>query len=238
MPKISSIDGLHVARLPGGLVSISAQGDVPTTGWTDIRLSPWFYVKAPDDGIWDFDMLGDAPSGIAGQVVLPVHTSTVLMAPSWFRGARVHAAANELSELAGGELAVAQATPAMHALALDIPTFNQTLASYDDSFQPTGTIHWKNDGPFGTPNPHLEWKKLHHELTLTVSGPDQDKIHSCVNQAFAAGVLAAIVAAVASGGAAAAQAGISAALSALKGCLGEGFTAAVNDNSHWEYWDA
>lgn len=238
MPKISTIDGLHVGLLPGGLVSISAQGEVPTTGWTDIRLSPWFYVTAPEDGVWDFDVLGDAPAGIAGQVILPVHASTVLTAPSWFKGARVHAATNDLAELAAGELAPSLAPPLIHALVQAVPAYSQTLASYDDSLQPTGTVHWKNDGPFGTPNPHLEWKKLHHELTLAVSGPDEGRIRGCVNQAFAAGVLASVIAAVASGGAAAAQAGISAALSALTGCLGDGFTASVNDNSHWEYWDA
>ncbi len=61
----------------------------------------------------------------------------------------------------------------------------QNLASYDDSIQPTGTIHWKNDGPFGTPAPHVEMKKLHHDLVLTVEGPDEDRIRDCIRKAAA-----------------------------------------------------
>jgi len=114
--------------------------------------------------------------------------------------------------------------------------YEQQLAVYDDSIQPTGTIHWKNDGPFGTPNPHVEMKKLRHSLVLHVEGPSESKIKDCANTAFAASVLAAIAAAIATGGIAAANAAITAGVSTMGACIGQG-VAKVEDRSHWIYWD-
>src|SRR5687768_7526866 len=51
---------------------IATAGKVATSGWTNVRLSPRFYVMPPKDGIWDFDLIGDPPAGIVLNVVLPV----------------------------------------------------------------------------------------------------------------------------------------------------------------------
>jgi hypothetical protein len=115
--------------------------------------------------------------------------------------------------------------------------FKKTLAVYEDSIQPTGTIHWHNDGPWGSPNPHTEMKKLVHELVLTVEGPNQNQINNCVDQAFTVGIIAGIAAAFASGWAAAADAAMSGALASLSACLGATYTEKVDDLSHWVFWD-
>jgi len=243
MPLVSKIDHLkaHVVDFPLGhsTIAIAAVGEVPTTGWTHPRLSPRFYIAPPADGVWDFDFVADAPTGIVAEVFTPLAGAFVSAAPDWCRGVRVHAATNKLEqELQMGATAARAPGPTLEALMQPAgrATTTQRIASYDDSIQPTGTIHWHNDGPFGLPTPHVEMKKLHHDLVLSIDGPDADKIRDCLNRAIAAGVVAAIAAAIATGGLAL-QAAISAALAELQGCLGDGFSVRIDDQSHWEYWD-
>lgn len=45
-------------------VVIGALGTVPTSGWSDARLVPRMYVTPPPDGLWDFDFIAGAPTGI------------------------------------------------------------------------------------------------------------------------------------------------------------------------------
>src|SRR5690242_11421165 len=75
---------------------LTTVGTVPTTGWTDVRLSPGFYVAVPADNIVEFDLIGDEPSGIVGDVVLPVSAATACVLPSWCVGVRVHAQTNSM----------------------------------------------------------------------------------------------------------------------------------------------
>ena len=104
--------------------------------------------------------------------------------------------------------------------------YQRELAVYDDSFQPIGFC-----SGFG----RIKMKKLRHELTLTVEGPDQKQIIDCVERSIAVGLIAAIIAAYVTGGAAL-SAAISAFLANLKSCLGEGFSVRVDDRSHWIEW--
>lgn len=232
----------HILQPPGDTpkLEISALGEVTSTGWTRPRLNPVFYVTPPADGVWDFEFQADPPHGMAAQVILPVGALYLGVAPEWCKGVRVHAASNAIEAEAKPLHPLAKAAPpptrAAAAAARGLVSVQQSLATYDDSFQPTGTIHWKNDGPFGTPMPHLEMKKLRHDLTLTIEGPDEDRIRGCIRQAAAVGLIAAIVAAIATGGGAL-HAAISAALAALEQCLGDGFSVRIDDQSHWIFWD-
>lgn len=241
MPLIMKVTNAsaHLLPLPGGDrgLEIAALGEVNTTGWSHPRLSPWFYVVPPSDGIWDFNFIADPPSGIVAPVIMPIAAIWAGRAPGWCVGVRIHAAQNVI-EVAKALLAeIVQAAPARYQAArADRAIVQQTLASYDDSHQPTGTIHWHNDGPWGLPTPHVEMKKLHHDLLLTVEGPDEAHIRHCIQQAIAAGAVAAIIAAITTGGGAL-TAAIGAFLSTLQSCLGEGFSARVDDQSHWIYWD-
>lgn len=214
---------------------ITADGRVSSSGWTAPRLSPRFYIAPPADGIWDFDFYADAPTGIVLPVLLPVSASTFTEAPSWLKGVRVHAQNNAIEQTS---FDAAKATPAQPlqaagqmkaaagAMAAAIVTMD--LAVYDDSFQPTGASKFD-------PWPHFEMKKLRHHLTLTVTGPDEAKIRSCINQAIGAGLIAAIAAAYATGGLGL-SAATSAFLASLTSCLGNGFDARIDDRSHWIYW--
>lgn len=223
----------NLIQLPAPLkeqLVVVALGDVPTTGWSHIRLSPRYYVAPPADGIWDFDFIGDEPTGVVGQVILPVAAEIVVPYPAWCTGARVYSATNNITAKVGPITAtvLASAVNAQAALAAGHVIHRQIIASFDDSFQPTGRTKFD-------PWPHLEMKKLHHELELVVEGPDESKIKDCIARAAAAGLIAAIIAALATGGAAL-PAAISAFLAALQNCLGNHFTVRIDNHSHWEYW--
>ncbi|MGY3530869.1 MULTISPECIES: hypothetical protein [Bradyrhizobium] len=223
----------NLIQLPAPLkeqLVVVALGDVPTTGWSHIRLSPRYYIAPPADGIWDFDFVGDEPTGVVGQVILPVAAEIIVPYPAWCTGVRVHSASNNITANVGPVAATLLASAANEQAALaPMPAIHrQIVASFDDSFQPTGRTKFD-------PWPHLEMKKLRHELELVVEGPDEQKIKDCVARASAAGLIAAIIAAFATGGAAM-PAAISAFLAALQNCLGAKFTVRIDNHSHWEYW--
>ncbi|MGY4197866.1 hypothetical protein [Bradyrhizobium sp. USDA 4520] len=76
---------------------VIALGDVPTTGWSHIRLSPRYYIAPPADSIWDFDFIGDEPTEVVGQVILPVAAEIIVPYPAWCTGVRVHSASNNIT---------------------------------------------------------------------------------------------------------------------------------------------
>ncbi len=214
-------------------IFVGAHGHVSSSGWSAPCLAPRFYITPPADGIWDFDFFASEPSGLAAQVQLPIAAAYEGDGPGWIRGVRVHAAGNDIvvNAFAGGKVAtVGRYAVGVHANAI----VEQAVAIYDDSFQPTGTIHW--DGGF-IPLPHVEMKKLRHELTLIIEGPDEGQIRRCIDTSLAAGAVAALIAAFATGGWGAAEAFAATALSTLEGCLGAGFSVRLNDRSHWITWD-
>jgi hypothetical protein len=53
-------------------ITVTANGEVPTGGYTNVVLVQRVYVKPPADGIWEFDMFACKPSGIVIQVITPV----------------------------------------------------------------------------------------------------------------------------------------------------------------------
>ncbi|MFZ5739647.1 hypothetical protein BJ123_102222 [Rhodopseudomonas thermotolerans] len=99
--EVTSVD-LSLVKTKPPQIHIVTHGTVPTSGWKHPRLSPWFYIRPPDDGIQDFDFVADAPTGI----VLPMITTIVAEATIprdpedyWgpckaLRGVRIHARTN------------------------------------------------------------------------------------------------------------------------------------------------
>ena len=82
---------------------VSAEGEVPTSGWKNPALTGRLYINPPKDGIQDFDFVAERPSGIVLTVILPIQADTVVadidIANYWgkgrqLRGVRVHAATN------------------------------------------------------------------------------------------------------------------------------------------------
>lgn len=116
---------------------------------------------------------------------------------------------------------------------------DRQIAVFDDSFQPTGTIHWRNDGPFGLPNPHVEMKKLRHELHLTIDGPNDlsGAVQQCLQQSLIAGLITGLAAAFLGAGLGATGPAWNAFQAAFINCAGHQVTTRIDDKSHWISWD-
>jgi len=61
---------------PPNLV-VTASGNVPTGGWTEVQLLRREYEKEPADGIYEYDLLAKPPDGIATQVISKVKATDV-----------------------------------------------------------------------------------------------------------------------------------------------------------------
>lgn len=51
---------------------VTANGEVPTGGWTGPALRRRTYVAAPADSIWEYDFVATPPAGMATQVITPM----------------------------------------------------------------------------------------------------------------------------------------------------------------------
>ncbi|MDB5691465.1 MAG: hypothetical protein JWO81_528 [Alphaproteobacteria bacterium] len=214
--------------LPGShRIFVAAVGIVPSSGWSHGHLSPRYPIAPPADGVWEFDFVGDPPIGPVLSVELPIAASDFVPAPAWARGVRIIARDNDETIILGrdAELVDSEGLLKRRVAAPGHVIVSEKIAVYDDSFQPIGTC-----GVF-----HVKMKKLRHELTVTIEGPDEAKIRKCLNQAVAAGLLAVIISAFTTGGIGLGAA-IGAATSALEGCLGSSFKVRFDDRSHWIEW--
>jgi hypothetical protein len=97
--RIYAIDSIQFRILksfPPKLVLVVA-GRATSTGWTDAELGTWMYIRPPADGILDFDFLARMPKGLSLPVLTPIAATITLPLPTWAKGARVHAASNEMT---------------------------------------------------------------------------------------------------------------------------------------------
>ena len=53
-------------------LTVVANGEVPTGGWTGGTLTRRVYVAAPVDSIWEYDFVATPPSGMATQMITPI----------------------------------------------------------------------------------------------------------------------------------------------------------------------
>jgi len=80
------------------LLILHVSGIVPSSGWSDPTLVPAVYIVAPDDGIWDFQLMAKRPAGIALPVLSPIHAELVIELPTWCRGVRIAASTNKIEQ--------------------------------------------------------------------------------------------------------------------------------------------
>ena len=98
--SVAKVDLVLLKIQPPHLV-INSTGFVTTSGWTNGRLEPRFYIQFPADGIQDFDFVADPPEGIESQVISPITAKPIewVSPPSALKGVRVHAQSNEIEGL-------------------------------------------------------------------------------------------------------------------------------------------
>lgn len=92
-PSIVSVN-LDVILKTSQIV-IAATAEFPTLGWSELQLSPYYYIVPPEDGIYDFDLLAKQPNSDVGQQVETL-TTTTSRSIEGVRGVRIHAAKNKL----------------------------------------------------------------------------------------------------------------------------------------------
>ena len=80
------------------LLTVEVEGLAPTAGWANVRLDPHVYITPPDDGVQDFDLVGDRPSGDAAEVLSEVEAAWEGPLEDWVIGVRVHAVDNLIED--------------------------------------------------------------------------------------------------------------------------------------------
>ena len=70
---------------------VDVVGEVPTGGWKDAKLTRRTYVKAPADGVYEYDLTAVKPDGIVTQVISEVKASdTWENPPAGLKGVKVY----------------------------------------------------------------------------------------------------------------------------------------------------
>lgn len=74
--SVQSVE-LYVQQTPQPSLTVVVSGSAATPGYTNIRLNSLEDELSPD-GIYDLELVGDAPENIVAQVVVPVSASFVI----------------------------------------------------------------------------------------------------------------------------------------------------------------
>lgn len=100
--RVRSVELALLEKSEPPQLAITAQGTVPTPGWTAPELIPYVYIQQPPDGIYDFDFVAEPPGGITTQVLTPITVRhTVQSVPVGLKGVRIHASTNSQEALLG-----------------------------------------------------------------------------------------------------------------------------------------
>jgi len=76
VPKITNIEYELQTSEPPNLI-VTAHGQVPTGGWSNVQLIRRIYQTEPADGIWEYDLLATPPGGPATQVITDVKAKDI-----------------------------------------------------------------------------------------------------------------------------------------------------------------
>ena len=79
------------------LLVVEAEGFAPTAGWANVRLDPHVYITPPDDGVQDFDLVGDRPAD-AANALTEVEAAWEGALEDWCIAVRVHAVDNLIED--------------------------------------------------------------------------------------------------------------------------------------------
>ncbi len=80
------------------LLIVEAEGLAPTSGWANVRLDPHVYITPPDDGVQDFDLVGDRPAGTAADALTLVEAAWEGPLADWVIAVRIHAIDNMIED--------------------------------------------------------------------------------------------------------------------------------------------
>ena len=76
VPIITAIEYELQTSDPPNLI-VTAHGQVPSGGWSNVQLIRRVYQTEPADGIWEYDLLATPPGGPAAQVLTDVKAKDI-----------------------------------------------------------------------------------------------------------------------------------------------------------------
>ena len=79
------------------LLVVEVEGLAPTAGLVNVRLEPHVTINPPEDGVQDFDLVGDRPAD-AANALTEVEAAWEGPLEDWCIGVRVHAVDNMLED--------------------------------------------------------------------------------------------------------------------------------------------
>ncbi|WP_033073558.1 hypothetical protein [Sphingopyxis sp. MWB1] len=86
------------------LLIVEVEALSASAGWVNIRLDPHIYITPPEDGVQDFDLVGDRPAGNETATTLgdtdPAAIEAEWEGPldDWVVGVRIHAVNNMIED--------------------------------------------------------------------------------------------------------------------------------------------
>lgn len=92
--EITEVGAFRTDDMPARLI-VEVGGMASSAGWTNVRLERQTYLTPPEDGILEFDLVGDRPTE-AADVMTSVVADYVGDDEEWVTGVRIHGAANEV----------------------------------------------------------------------------------------------------------------------------------------------
>ena len=97
--KVSRVDRVYLTvyrSIPPMLVVV-ASATVPTSGWKNARLVPRLIESKPAEGVWEFDLIADAPEGPVLQIISAIQSAQfVAELPDWLVAVRIHGSHNSM----------------------------------------------------------------------------------------------------------------------------------------------
>lgn len=80
-----------------GSMRVHVKGEVNSSGWTEPGLEASDSHSFLSDGILDFNLVAEPPSGIADQVMVPIEVAKEVRSEHQdVKGVRIHAKSNEM----------------------------------------------------------------------------------------------------------------------------------------------
>jgi len=86
----------EVIKINPPVLEVKIKCKVNSSGWTNLELRPWSYFVEPLDGIYDYDLVADAPAGVNAQVITDLESIKPLQVqmPIGYRGFKIHSSTN------------------------------------------------------------------------------------------------------------------------------------------------
>jgi len=94
--KVLEVRDVELAAHGDGWLDVRVRATVPSLGWSLPELVPYSTILPPRDGIYDLDVVAEAPDRGSPSVIDVLVAELPLALPPTAKGIRVHASTNSL----------------------------------------------------------------------------------------------------------------------------------------------